>query len=172
MNSQLIKAAEFYAEHIGRAVLALKPKSKTPLTSHGLLDATMDLKILRNWWGKCPEANLGVQTGAETQLGILDVDPRHGGDVSLQALEDKFGTLPETVEVLTGGGGRHLYFKHPGSSIRIKSRTNALGLGLDIKADGGTSWLLQASTLVGKNIAGKKAARPGKCISRPGRIGF
>ncbi len=38
------------------------------------------------------------------------------------------------VEALTGGGGRHLYFRHPGGIVR-----NRVGLapGIDVRGDGG-----------------------------------
>jgi hypothetical protein len=45
------------------------------------------------------------------------------------------GPLPETPVVLTGGGGKHYYFRHPGGYI--KSVAAALGPGLDIKGEGG-----------------------------------
>lgn len=61
----------------------------------------------------------------------MDIDPRHGGDESLLALPP----LPETVECLTGGGGRHVYLEWPGFEVRCSN--NALGPGLDLKADGG-----------------------------------
>ena len=45
----------------------------------------------------------------------------------------EYGALPRTVESLTGGGGQHLYFRHPGT--RVPSRPVASGL--DLKGDGG-----------------------------------
>jgi putative DNA primase/helicase len=65
---------------------------------------------------------------------VLDVDPRHDGDDSLQELLNEYGSIPETVEVKTGGGGRHIFFQHPGG--KIGNRANLLP-GLDIRADGG-----------------------------------
>ncbi len=43
--------------------------------------------------------------------------------------------LPGTVQSVTGGGGVHLLYRHPGEPI--KSRAHSLGPGLDVKADGG-----------------------------------
>ncbi len=65
---------------------------------------------------------------------MLDVDPRHGGDVALEALERRHGRLPDTAEVLTGGGGRHIYFA-PAPGLRCTS--GVIGAGLDTRADGG-----------------------------------
>jgi hypothetical protein len=106
---------------------------KHPRTAHGLKDATVDDACIRAWWAQWPDANVGIVTGSPSRLVVLDVDPRHGGDESLTELERQHGKLPETVESLTGGGGRHLLFQHPGGLITSKP----LASGLDIKADGG-----------------------------------
>jgi len=89
---------------------------------------------LRTWFRRHPDANLAIVTGAVSGLAVLDVDPRHGGIASLARWERDHGALPHTVEVQTGGGGRHLYFAHPGSELR-----NRVGLapGLDLRGDGG-----------------------------------
>jgi hypothetical protein len=94
-------------------------------------DASSDPNVIEAWWRDWPLANVGVVT---TGMVVLDIDPRHGGDESLAKLIREHGQLPETVEALTGGGGRHLIFAHPGGVIR--SRNNLLA-GIDVKADGG-----------------------------------
>jgi putative DNA primase/helicase len=66
---------------------------------------------------------------------VFDVDPRHRGDETLHQLEEKYGPLPETPTVLSGGGGKHFYFQHPG--FYVSSNSDVLGAGLDIKGDGG-----------------------------------
>jgi hypothetical protein len=66
---------------------------------------------------------------------VLDVDPAHGGEASLAELVDAHEALPATLEVRTGGGGRHLYFAHPG--VRVANSVGALGPGLDVRGDGG-----------------------------------
>ena len=62
------------------------------------------------------------------------MDGETGAD-TLRELEQQHGPLPATVECLTGGGGRHLYFKHPGCAIR--NSAGKLGSHLDIRGDGG-----------------------------------
>jgi len=108
---------------------------KHPRTQNGFKNATTDQDQIRKWWGRLPAANIGIATGGESNLVVLDVDPRHGGDESLEELEQKYGPLPETAVVTTGGGGRHFYFAHPGESVRNSEGT--LGPGLDIRGDGG-----------------------------------
>jgi hypothetical protein len=102
---------------------------------HGLKDATTDDTLIRRWWQRWRHANIGIVTGKVSGLVVIDVDPRHGGDLTLEDLEAEHGKFPETVENLTGGGGRHLFYQHPGGELRCG--TDALGPGVDIKADGG-----------------------------------
>lgn len=80
-------------------------------------------------------ANIGVRTGQESNLLVLDVDPRKAGDRSLFELETRYGKLPLTLRCATGGGGWHHYFQYPG---RMNLWGQVPGFpGLDIKADGG-----------------------------------
>lgn len=89
---------------------------------------------LTDWWEKWPDANIGIVTGAISGIVVLDVDPRHGGQESLDELKIKHETLPDTLNAFTGGFGLHLYFAHPG--YRLKNRV-AIAPGLDVRADGG-----------------------------------
>jgi hypothetical protein len=133
-NHFLIAALE-YAKR-GWPVLPLTPKTKKPLgelVPHGFKDATTDEEIIRVSWERCPSANVGIRTGAESGLVVLDIDPRHGGDDNLRELERQHGELPRTVGSLTGGGGEHFFFLHPGEAIKNK----ILAPGVEVKADGG-----------------------------------
>ncbi len=112
--------------------------AKHPRTVHGLKDATTDETTIRDWWEDSTPANIGVCTGRCSGIVVLDIDPRHGGDESLWALEDRHGKLPDTVESITGGGGRHIFFAHPGETHRIRNATALAGMpGLDVRGDGG-----------------------------------
>jgi len=75
-------------------------------------------------------------TGPESGLLILDDDYRHGGRESLAEIEHQNEPLPDTIEALTGGGGRHIYFKYP-SNLSISNSAGRLGPGLDIRGNGG-----------------------------------
>jgi hypothetical protein len=101
-----------------------------------LKDASTDPRVIARWFRERPYLNLGVCTGARSFVAI-DVDPDKGGADSLYALQRRFGRLPDTVEALTGGGGRHLCFAPPaGRQIRNK-QCWAEFPGLDIRGDGG-----------------------------------
>ena len=104
--------------------------AKHPRTTDGFLSATTDANQIRRWWKKWPDANIGIATGSG--LGVLDVDPRHGGDETIEQIEREHDCLPNGYEVATGGGGRHLYFRVPDGTPSRK-----LGTGVDFKAEGG-----------------------------------
>lgn len=102
---------------------------------NGLKDATKDGTVICSWFANGHTPNIGIRTGAESGILVIDIDPRHDGDKSLAGL----GTLPRTATVATGGGGQHLYFRMPAADIRSFSadKTPRLGPGIDVRANGG-----------------------------------
>lgn len=110
---------------------------KHPASKHGLSDATKDERLIRSWFESRHDLNLAIACGSVSGgLTVLDVDPRHGGDKSLTALEKKFGPLPRGGVVLTGSGGEHHYLQLP-PGVVVASRNGAIAEGLDIKSEGG-----------------------------------
>ena len=117
---------------------ACKSPGKHPLTKHGFKDATTDPAIVAAWWQKHPWANIAIATGEVSgRLMVIDLDckPDQGIDGE-EAWREIAQEIPDTIEVLTGGGGRHLYFIYP-DNVDLKSGTNVLGEGIDLRADGG-----------------------------------
>lgn len=116
-----------------------KKLHKSPLTKNGFYDATTDPAQLAQWWEEHPCALIGLPTGTTTGTVVIDVDTIEGhgkdGPGSLEALQLEIGDLPQTRTIRTDSGGLHLYFKHPGGEL--KSGTDKLGPGLDVKAQGG-----------------------------------
>lgn len=112
---------------------------KHPRTDHGHLDATTDHTKIRRWWRIWPHAQLGIRTGETSGLLVVDVDPRNGGDMSLGELVHQHGPLPDTVEALTGGGGRHIVLAYPADGTKVSdAKLGAMGFpGIEIKAEGG-----------------------------------
>jgi len=127
-------AALFYAE-LGWSVLPVWARQKRPLIAWtALQDRRATLTEVRDWYRQWPDANVGVITGAVSNLLVLDIDPGHGGNDSLAQWADRHGPLPETIAAATGGGGRHYYFAHPGGELRNRV---AIAPGIDLRGDGG-----------------------------------
>jgi bifunctional DNA primase/polymerase-like protein len=110
--------------------------AKHPRVAGGLTVASVDPATIAHWWRRWPSANVAIRTGAVSGIIVLDVDPDHGGDESLDVLLHDHGPLPPGAIVRTGSGGQHIYFAHPGGVIR-NDTGRRLGPGLDIRGDGG-----------------------------------
>lgn len=82
-----------------------------------------------------------MATGARSGLVVIDVDPARGGEESLARLQSLMGSLPRTLTARTGGGGLHLYYRHPGVELcntagRLPGVAEELP-GVDLRGDGG-----------------------------------
>ena len=109
--------------------------------------ATTDGAQITQWWTRWPQANIGLVTGGASGLAILDVDPRNGGDTSLEDLERLHHPLPNTPLVLSGGGGQHYYFATTQDLPCPK-----LAPGLDFLGDGGHYALAPPSLHLSGNL--------------------
>lgn len=69
--------------------------------------------------------NIGLRTGRTS--GVVAIDADKGADLTPL-------TLPATVTVDTGGGGRHYYYRH---DAPLGNSSGKLGPHIDVKADGG-----------------------------------
>jgi hypothetical protein len=98
--------------------------------------ATTDPDTIVDWYAERPDRGVGIATGEGSGVFVLDVDLAPGGADTLADLEASYGPLPDTVEAITGSGGRHLYFRHP-AGLALTNSAGKLGPGLDIRANGG-----------------------------------
>ncbi len=101
--------------------------AKHPRTGHGLTDASTDPAVIRDWWQRWPDSNVGVRCD---QLVVLDLDGP-GAAVALQ----EHGLDPDLHGCMTQTGvGRHLLFQGvPGARPRSKVLPD-----LDIRAGAGS----------------------------------
>jgi hypothetical protein len=130
-------------------------RAKQPLTTVGHRAATANADQIRDWWTRWPTALVGVPTGPESGLWVLDVD----GEIGRQSLNASLARLAiEQIADLTccvsrtPGGGLHLIFRlQPGESPR--NRASDIGEGLDtrgVKEDGTSAgyFIAPGSTLL------------------------
>jgi hypothetical protein len=130
---------------LGWRLFPLQAGRKIPLGgTAGCKDATDDRDQLDRWFLR-GNLNVGLATGADSRIWVLDVDIKkddkgaliEDGHATLAALIARHGALPDTVECRTPGGGRHLYFAWPAKGeVRNSARTK-LGAGLDTRGVGG-----------------------------------
>lgn len=103
---------------------------KHPRTQHGFKEAGTDAATIERWWRMWPDANVGIATGAESGVVVLDVDDM----IAVRYLEAIHGPLQETATVATSRG-KHFYFAHPGGHIR--TTIGEIRAKVDTRADGG-----------------------------------
>jgi len=72
---------------------------KHPRTRNGFKDATADAGQIDAWWLESPNANIGVATGTESGVVVLDVDGDKG-----RASFATLPTIPNTWRSRTGRG--------------------------------------------------------------------
>ncbi len=120
---------------LGWSVIPMQARGKRPVASwREFQHRRPSVQEVAAWFEGQPELNVGVVTGSVSGIVVLDVDVAHGGQRSLESLQARHGPVPRTVEALTGGGGRHLYFSHPGGTVATRV---GIARGLDVRADGG-----------------------------------
>lgn len=94
--------------------------------------ATTDPDQIMKWWHRWPTANVGIAAG-RSGLVVIDKDTYNevaeGGDLNLA---DR-----ETITSLTGGGGEHLIYQHPGEGPPISNSDSRLPEWVNIRSHGG-----------------------------------
>jgi len=124
-----LKPALKYASW-GWPVLPLKVRSKEPLGgSHGVSDATTNVKTIIAWGHKYPDANIGLATGVK--FDVIDCDPRNGGNESVKILAAQGFDFPDGPLAWTHSDGWHLYMK-----VTAGNKPKSLAPGLDIQSLG------------------------------------
>lgn len=89
--------------------------------------ASTDPKIIADWWKRWPDANLGIATGVESGLIVLDVDGNEGAATIAQHGGTDLGPQQTT------GRGEHRFLQHPG----FRTKNFVKRDGLDLRGDGG-----------------------------------
>ncbi len=86
-------ARGWFVHPLGRA-------EKRPITGHGKDDATTEPAVIREWWSKWPNANIGI-AGGPSWLLVFDAD--HGLNTEEDFIAWRYRNgLPVTYTVRTG----------------------------------------------------------------------
>jgi len=104
------------------------------MTRNGINDASSDPLELAEMFGAHPGCNVGLATGRESGVVVLDSDSWNGGGPSLARLQQEHGKLPSTRLHQTGSSDLHWCFAYPEGVEWLPSRTIAPGV--ELKADG------------------------------------
>ena len=117
---------------------------------------TDDLDEIRANWLRWPNANVGIVTGVDSKVFVVEADTLEGhkvdGIASLRALEAKHGKLPPTLMAESPTGSLHYYFNWPPKGT-INNSTSLIGPGIDVRGQGGM-------------VLGPPSVRPGVGVYR------
>ena len=99
-----------------------------------------------SWAVDFPGYNIGAVHGKASGTVVLDWDGDDGWE-SRHQLERELGELPATPTIITGSGGEHQVFRHPGRHIPTNK---GLRPGFDVRGDGGFSVLPPSRHYLGR----------------------
>jgi len=130
-----------YAQR-GWHVFPCKPSNKAPYIEGGLLRATTDPDIIRDWWQTFPHAMIGVRMGEASGVWGLDPDPQKKpgqacGMANWQVLLAQHGKCAPTHSHNTPSGGLHLLFKWDPDRPLTNSEGMLKGRGINVRGEGG-----------------------------------
>jgi hypothetical protein len=139
-----LDAALLYAEfgwYVFPADIATKRPHKAGKHSNGRRwGATTDPKQIKRDFKKWPNAAIGIPTGIDNGIFVVEADTPQGHDVdgiaNLQALIDANSPLPETRMARSPSGSIHYFFIHPNKGL-VRNSASALAPGVDVRGEGG-----------------------------------
>jgi len=109
------------------------------------------------YYKQFPAANVGIATGKDSGIFVLEADTPAGhsadGIANLKNLEAEHGELPATLMAESPSGSVHRFFKYPSDGTFIENSASKLAPGVDVRGDGGM-------------VIAAPSVRPGKGIYR------
>ena len=134
-----VTAAEHAAKYTyyGWAVAPKHPSQKRPLIQGWQHNAANTPTEVAGMWAQHPSEGVCVITGKQSNLLVLDIDPKDGGDDVLNSLQDQHGELPATPVCQTPSGGLHYYFTYPSDGAVWGNTASKIGPGVDTRGQGG-----------------------------------
>lgn len=130
-RENLCKAAREFIEH-GLAIYPVNAVKKPLFKKWNDAAAFRDADRAETFLAKYENAQgIGIALGPSNLL-VLDVDPKNGGDVTFRRLvfEVGFDIFEGCPQVISPSGSFHAWFWQPAN--KIASRTHGLGQGVDI----------------------------------------
>lgn len=133
------KAALWWCRN-GFTVFPLQPAGKKPIEGFKWKEqCTKDPDKVSRLWTRYKDANIAVVCGKPSgNLLVIDLDIDENTGVNgmddLADWEQEHGKLPDTMQVITGKGGVHMYYRTDGREIPNRVR---LYDGIDLRTDGG-----------------------------------
>ena len=148
-----LQTALDYADRGWRVLPVWIPKdgsTKRPFINDWTNAASIDKDTIKGWWEQWNNANIGILTGADSGIWVIDVDIKDGKN-GLETLTEHFGSKFDwdTKRWLTGKtptGGIHFIVRwNPEHPVKSKS---AVLEGIDTRGHGGQIVVAPSSRLI------------------------
>jgi hypothetical protein len=116
--------------------------------------------VFDKWFPDDAKPNMGVITGGDERVLVIDLDDYKGGEAAAWFSEITLGVAPETWQQTTGGGGRQVFYRLPeGVSIGNCRTAN----GIDIRCQAGFAMLPPSLHMSGKCYEWVAGSAPWDC---------
>jgi putative DNA primase/helicase len=109
--------------------------------------ASADAAQVAAWWLKAPDARVGLLTGPENGITVLDIDMKNGHDGLASLAKLGFDLSASPVRVRTPSGGWHLFFAYDPECGDSRS---VIGDGLDTKGHANGSYVVAPGSFKGE----------------------
>jgi hypothetical protein len=127
-DRQMLNSALWYSEKMGFSVIPVGQDKKPKLKWEGFQKTKATQDQIRQWWGSdFKGANIGIVTGAISNLTVVDMDSADGLDAIQPHVN---GTKAPTASTPKG---RHMYFRYADG---VKNKTRFLK-DCDVRSEGG-----------------------------------
>jgi Bifunctional DNA primase/polymerase, N-terminal len=111
---------------------------KHPRTRHGLAEASNDRAVVAGWARRWQSANVGVATGAGSDVVVVDLDgPAALAWWAAAQLEHGYEVVTLAQTTPGHGGGLHLFFGYPTDGRVIRNSAGRLAEHVDVRGEGG-----------------------------------
>lgn len=129
-KNHILNTALNYAEQFGFSVIPTGRDKKPLIKWEEFQKRKATEQEIRQWFKKWPDANIGIVTGAISNLAVIDVDTEEGKEAIQEYIPDSL-IMPICN---TPKGGQHMYFTCPDDKLSNNAR---LIPGCDLRANGG-----------------------------------
>ena len=162
---EMRQAALSYAAE-GLRVFQVKPGQKEPQWGGWQESATTDPEKIKEWWSGPRLYNVGILTGPESRLCVIDFDQCDSKSKrGLEVLELFRSALPETCTARSANGGIHLYYRmdNPPSGYELAyGKYTSSGVGCVDTRGAGNLIVAPPSVFEGKRYTWETGKAPGE----------
>ena len=151
--------ALYYASRGWRVFPVVPDGSKRPAITDWPNVASADPSRVESWWSHTYHGHdIGIVCGPESDLLVIDVDLyKEEAEGEFDAWCAEHGACPDTPEVVTPRGGRHLYLRWP---TGVEPSQSSIGKGIDVQGIGRYVVAPPSRGANGQDYAWEESSRP------------